>query len=70
MMQWTQAFCPQARFWFKVDDDVLPQLERLVYRVERDFVPLVEQNDKALFGYLYEGAEVFRNPEHKTYGKW
>jgi beta-1,3-galactosyltransferase 1 len=64
-LQWQQAFCPQAEWIMKTDDDMVVHLPRLSYWIERKFTAELLNNPATYFGYLIAGVQPVRDPQNK-----
>jgi len=63
--QWQQTFCKNAQFFVKVDDDVVVDLPRLQYWIEKKISPLQKQWPVVTFGNFRKPEPPVRRQTHK-----
>lgn len=65
--QWQQAFCPNAEFVMKTDDDTIVDLPRWEFWTETTFRKDLERNKATFFGCVLANTSPIRQLGHKWY---
>uniref|UniRef100_A0A914Q3H6 Hexosyltransferase n=1 Tax=Panagrolaimus davidi TaxID=227884 RepID=A0A914Q3H6_9BILA len=68
IFQWTQKYCPTAKYLLKTDDDTVVDVRRLQYWIEKHFDRYnYIFDEKVIFCKVWTNSTPFRDPEHKWY---
>uniref|UniRef100_A0AC34F1L3 Hexosyltransferase n=1 Tax=Panagrolaimus sp. ES5 TaxID=591445 RepID=A0AC34F1L3_9BILA len=66
IFQWTQKYCPKAKYLLKTDDDTVVDVKRMQYWIENNYNKIRRIFDgKVIFCKVWTNSTPFRDPEHK-----
>ncbi|KAI1709326.1 galactosyltransferase domain-containing protein [Ditylenchus destructor] len=65
--QWQQTFCPNAKFVMKIDDDMIADIHRLKYWINKKMTPLTNKYRAIIFGTMFHRMQPIRNKNSKYF---